>query len=333
MTMIISILGLDTISASIGIALGESRDEFVCKGYDPEPLKFRTLKPRQVFDSIHHDPASCVVDAQLVFLSLPSFDIEQSLLKLKDSIRPEAVIICLTPTKVAVSELVKRILGPSIQFTALHFIFPPETNMVLNDPGQFASASLFEKIPAAIATSGNTNNGLIDLVTGLCSRLGAVPYFCDMLEMDGLISTSALLPQLVSAAFVNATLNTPGRQELEKFAGREYAAITSEVSFNDNSNEISHDAILQKEHVVRGLDLMLTALEDLKSSIALEKGKHLQELLEDARSRHENWLNNRNTGGSGTESFTDQVLPEKGDFWRQQLGVFGRKPGRDIKRS
>ncbi|MFN2215794.1 MAG: hypothetical protein ACK2TS_02535, partial [Anaerolineales bacterium] len=72
--------------------------------------------------------------------------------------------------------------------------------------------------------------------------------------------------------------------------------------------------------------------EDLKSSIALEKGKHLQELLEVARSKRENWLNNRNTGGSGNSSFTDQVMPEKGDYWRQQLGVFGRKPGRDLKK-
>ena len=333
MTITISILGLDQIGASLAMSLREFKGEFLCKVYDPDPSPqiLRILKP--AFDSLEHHPGSCVKDAQVIFLSLPTHTIEQTLHGIKENVRSGAVIICLSPAKVVIKKLVDEILGSSIHFVAMHFLVPPQGNQGLNIPQGDGSAGLFENTLAAIAIPPNTIKAVIDLVTGLCSRLGAVPYFCDMLEMDGLLSNSILLPQLVSSAFIRATTSVPGWQDAGKFAGTEYAMLSSAIAANEDCSGLSHAAISLKEHILRGLDSVIDSLEELKLSITSDDLPGLEKLMENARIEHNNWWSNKNGSSDSTYGQARQLMPSRGEYWKQQLGVFGRKPKKFSKNS
>jgi len=189
-----------------------------------------------------------------------------------------------------------------------------------------ASSSLFENHLAAIAIQPDTGEDVLNLATGLCSRLGAIPYFCDMLEMDGMVSTTRITPQLVSSALLNATLNSPGWSETVKSTGTEYALAVSAIADNEEHNGLSQSSILLKEHVLRGLDSIIASLQELKSAIAEEDTDQLDELLEQARIGRLTWWKKRTNKHPISNDQSSVSIPPKGEYWKQLLGLSGRKP-------
>ena len=213
MTINISILGLDKIGLSIGLALGKYSEEFHRTGYDPNKLKGKSRTNKDALDSISKNLESCVKKADVIFLNLPPGTLKQSLHTIKDHVRSDAVIVCISPAKVIINAWINEILGPSVHFVGMDFLLPPLLMQEFDIPNNVASSSLFENNLAAIAISPDKGEDVLQLATGICSRLGAIPFFCDMLELDGMVSTTRILPQLVSSALLNATLKAPGWKE------------------------------------------------------------------------------------------------------------------------
>ena len=326
MTIKISILGLDKIGSSIGLALGKYNEEFHRTGFDPNKLKRKILTVKDSLDTRKKDIESCVKEADVVFLNLPPEMIKQSLHSMKNHVHSETVIVCISPAKVIINSWVNEILGNSVHFIGMEFLLPPHLMKEFDIANNVASSSLFENNLAAIAIPPDTGEDVLKLATGLCSRLGAIPYFCDMLEMDGMVSTTRILPQLVSSALLNATLNSPGWPETTKSTGTEYALAVSGIADNEENNGVSHSSILVKEHVIRGLDSFISSLLELKATIAEEDTEQLDELLEQARIGRLQWWRKRTTRQPESNNKTSVSMPPKGQYWKQLIGLSGRKP-------
>ena len=71
-------------------------------------------------------------------------------------------------------------------------------------------------------------------------------------EIDSLMASLHLLPQVVSAALLGMTVDQPGWLEARKLAGKAYAAATSALFYQDTSIGL-RDAVLadQREHPAR----------------------------------------------------------------------------------
>ena len=70
-----------------------------------------------------------------------------------------------------------------------------------------------------IVSPPQTDSGAIKLAADLTRLVGADPLFADPVEVDGLMSATHLLPQLLAAALLNATIDQPGWREAQKLAG------------------------------------------------------------------------------------------------------------------
>jgi prephenate dehydrogenase len=147
--------------------------------------------------------------------------------------------------------------------------------------------------------------------------LGANPILADIAESDGLISTTHLLPQLVSAALLNATIDQPGWQEARKVASRAYAAMTSGIEYNDEIDSLKISAMRNRAGVIHALDVTIAALRGLRDDLDQENDDGVATRLESALNARQRWMGERSaanwnpltkTEAADAPSFFDRFL-------------------------
>ena len=113
-----------------------------------------------------------------------------------------------------------------------------------------------------------------------------------MLEADGMTMTAHLLPQILSAALLNATVGQPGWTETRRFAGQPF--VQSTAALGSDTLEALEQALFQNPlSATNALDNTIGALTHLR--MAIEKGDRadLHKRLELALADRENWLGER----------------------------------------
>jgi prephenate dehydrogenase len=156
-----------------------------------------------------------------------------------------------------------------------------------------ARADLFRNGLFLIDTPPETPESMVNLATEFVGLLGAQVLFSDALESDGLMSTAHLLPQLVSAALVNATVDQPGWKEARKVASRAYAAITSGMEYFDEADSLGFSALQSRAATVHALDVMIAALCGLRDDIEKNDEAGVAERLKSAQEARQHWISER----------------------------------------
>ena len=107
------------------------------------------------------------------------------------------------------------------------------------------------------------------------------------------MASAHLLPQLVSASLLNATMDQPGWREARKIASRVYFAGTSALTDPGDSEALQMLTLQNRENVIRCLNTMITALVDLRDDIDEVNEKSLHDRLRKAQAGRQNWLTER----------------------------------------
>ena len=115
----------------------------------------------------------------------------------------------------------------------------------------------------------------------------------DFVESDGLMASAQLLPQLVSASLLNATISQPGWQEIRKVASHAYFAATSAFTGQDDVEALHMLVMQNRENVMQKLDAMITALVELRYDVEDSNEKGLKDRLKKAQDGRQNWLKER----------------------------------------
>ena len=119
--------------------------------------------------------------------------------------------------------------------------------------------------------SGNTNAATI--------------MIADIVESDGLMSSAYLLPQLVSAALLNATTSQPGWKEARKVAERAYHNTTS---IQDDFATLHMLSLHNRENATRVLNTMISSLVDLRDAVEEGNEQALKDYLKAAHANVKN---------------------------------------------
>ena len=120
-----------------------------------------------------------------------------------------------------------------------------------------------------------------------------MPLFADPLEVDGLMAATHLLPQLMAAALLNATVDQPGWREGRKVAGRAYAEATAPAVLPGDAYSLAASALLNRENTLRVLDSAIAALSAIRSDIDKQDEAALDERLKRARKGRDTWWKGR----------------------------------------
>ncbi|HEX9027550.1 MAG TPA: prephenate dehydrogenase/arogenate dehydrogenase family protein, partial [Anaerolineales bacterium] len=259
MAVNMTIIGLGQIGTSIGLALASQGELVKRVGHDKDPhLMKQAEKLGAVDKSVSNLPAS-VRDADLVILSLPVDQVRETMAIIAPDLRDSAVVMDTAPVKEVVAAWAKELLPPGRFYVGLTPVLNPAYLQEHESGQEAAHADLFKGGLMAIVVPPSTASEAIKLAADLARLLGCAPLFADPLEVDSLMAATHILPQLMSAALLNITVDQPGWREGRKLAGRAYAEVTGPVVLLGEPEALASSALLSQEHAVRLIDGLIAS--------------------------------------------------------------------------
>lgn len=324
----ITIIGLGQIGASLGLALAAHKDKVTTVGHDKDFSIERLAQKKGVVDKTNHSLPSSVEDANVVVLALPVHEVRETLGYIAQDLNKDTVVVDMTPVKAEVAKWAQEILPDGVHYIGLVPAIGPdhlhETETGLNS----AKADLFTKSTFLLSASHGTPGEAIQLISGLVSLTGGSILITDFVESDGLMASVHLLPQLVSASLLNATMDQPGWQEARKVAGRAYFAATSTLTAQDDVEALRILTLQDRENVIHRLNAMINALVDFRDDIEDGNEDALQDRLKAAQDGRKNWLNERFTANWMEMK---REIVEKTAIKERLLGTMFSKPDKKDK--
>ena len=317
MTVQITIIGLGQIGASMGLALGQHKDSVLRVGHDKKTEVEREANKKGAVDRIEHNLPSAVRDARLVVLCVPMSQVRDTLEIIARDLKPGVIVLDTSPVKVGVAKWAKELLPEGCYYIGLVPAINPDLLHNLRFGIEAAQADLFTRGLFVVDAPYGTPGEAVTLAADFIHLLGAMPLLADMAESDGLMARTHLLPQLVAAALLNATLDQPGWLEGRKLAGRAYATVTAGLAYNDEIDSLRMAALQNRANVVHSLDVMMAALRGLRDDIDQENDDGVAERLEAAMAGRQRWMNER-MAADWVE--TKRELPDIPSFGERLLG-------------
>jgi prephenate dehydrogenase len=306
MTIQITIIGLGQIGTSIGLCLAGNKD-LLRVGHDLEIRISRQAQKMGALDRADFNLPNSVQDADIVILSIPTDQIQETLEFIAQDLRQGAVVLDTAPAKVKVSEWARQYLPADRYYVGLLPALNPKYFLEHGSGMEIAHADLFHNSLMAIVAPPEANSRAVQTAVNLTHMLGAEPYFVDAYEIDGLATATHLLPQLLAVTLLAANTGQSGWDDRQKIAGRAFAQLSNLVTELDSPQSLAANALLNAENVIRLINLATDALYQLKQDIAAGNETALLKTAQASFENYNLWRHQRNIGNW---SAVNNPLPE-----------------------
>jgi prephenate dehydrogenase len=311
----IAIIGLGQIGTSMGLALGAYPRLVSCVGSDVNPQVAQQAFEIDAIEQVFADPQDAVRDADVVVLSLPMDQLRSMIAEVAPAMKPGATLIDTAPIKEVVSGWAKEMLLLGCQYVGLTPVINPKYLHGNKTGIRAARIDLFRNSVMAVAAPPWTDSKAIKLAADLARLLGATPMMVDLIEIDALMTATHIIPQLMAAALLNATVDQPGWRQASKLAGRAYAEVSGPLVHLGEPGALAKTTMLNDEGVLRVIDSVLASLEALRNDIANRQFDSLTQRLERARQGRDLWWDERlQVEVETTEDPLPQTSPASGMF-------------------
>jgi prephenate dehydrogenase len=318
MTTTIGIVGLGQIGASIGLALKGRGGPERLLGHDRDGSVARKAEAMGAVDATA-GLKGAVKDADLVFLCLPLSEIRETLSRIAADLKENAIVVDTAPVKNQVRQWVQETLPAGRYYIGLVPSLSP-AKLAGTDVGiNAAHAGLFQRTIMIVVPAAGTPAAVEDLGMNVARFLGAKPMLADLTESDGIMTTAHVLPQLTSAALIEACVEGGGWLEARKLAGRPFTSVTSGMAYFDDPKSIEAAALSNAARVVHGLDVLIASLRGLRDDISNANGERVGERLMQSYRTREKWLDERNAASWLTEGQEPVKLPGLGEHLTQRF--------------
>ena len=307
----VAILGTGLLGTSVGLALKAAKPQAQVVGFDRSRDAARGAQKVKGVDR-SESLETAVRQADLVVMATPVSAMESLFEEIAPLLKPGAVVTDVGSTKGEVLRWADTALPESVAFVGGH----PMAGKTITGP-EAAEATLFQGAVWCIVPSARARKDAVDQFVKLVETLGAVPYFLDAGEHDGLVAAVSHLPYLMSVAFISHLGRERSWRETATLAAGGFAYATH---LTDSDPQMFTDIVrTNRASIVERLDRYLEALEDLRNAIARDD-LQVKTRFEDAQQLHQDWLSGRAQGLTG-EGSAD--IPST----RSMLagGLFGRR--------
>jgi prephenate dehydrogenase len=289
----ITIIGLGQIGASMGLALAAHKDAILRIGHDKNVEVEREALKKGVADKMEHNLPRAVQDAKLVVLSIPVSQVRETLEFIAPDLKEGTVVLDTAPIKADLQKWAREILPEGCYYVGLVPAINPEYLYDFHPAPLTPQPDLFLKGSFLVDAPLGTPEQAVTFAMDFVRLLGAEALLADPVESDGLMTTTHLLPQLLSAALLNATIGQPGWLDARKVAGRVYATATAGLADQDEIDSLRLSALQNRVNVVHALDVTLAALHGLRDDIEAENNDGVAKRLGYALKGRSQWLNER----------------------------------------
>ena len=135
------------------------------------------------------------------------------------------------------------------------------------------------------------------------------------------MATTQLMPGLLAAALVNATIERPGWDDGRKIAGALFARMTEAMYFLDERRKLGEAEMHSREALLRVLDNFMNELNDLRTILAEGSGEKLHAKLDNARKVRQFWWQQRSSNKWIDTHSKAPAMPRFGDSIGRLIGL------------
>ncbi len=301
----LTVIGLDRIGVSIGLALGKKGAEMQRTGFDLDHKKVEAAKNYQAFNQVTDKLDDAVKLADLVLIDLPLDEVKGIFTRIAQWIKKDAVLLYFSALPEKTAGWARQQLPENVYFVALTPAINPK---YIEDFDQSTPhVDLFENSQMLISHLPSIPPKVIQIAADLTTLMGATPCFADLAEVDGLQTIAQFLPRITAAVVMDEVVNEPGWKDASKLAGDDLANATRLLNsiLDENQGQVLID---NNENSLRVIANLQNSLGKLAQLIHAGDSQKLQDYLESLRMERENWLGKRRN-----------IQPKK------RNSVFGRK--------
>lgn len=322
MSIQVTIVGLGQIGASIGMGLA-SQKQIVRVGHDMEPATVRKAEKMGAVDKVYIQLARAVRDANVVILALPVDQIKETLEFIAPELKPETVVIDTAIAKEAVVEWARQVLPERRYYIGMTPVINPVYLMDGDWGIEAAHADLFKNGLFAIVAPPPASSEAIRLAAELATLLGAEHMFTDVTEIDGLMASTDLLPQLVAMALGGMTIGKPGWQEGRKLAGRPFAKVTEPAVSGDPAMALAEASVNNRKNATRVIDTLVSVLLDIRAEIEAGDVAALEARFTSVREGRMNWWKERwSANWAARERDSGAEIPKASEWMGRLIGTY-----------
>ena len=308
----VAIIGTDCISVSIALGLKAQEESLQIVGYDADAVAADLARARGAFDRVERKPGRACQDADLVIVAVPLTAIRETFAAIAPHLQPGCLVTDTARLKAPVMHWADELLPESVFFVGGHPVLNPA--IVGLEPSEgldAASADLLRGALYCLTTLARTSGAVTDTFARLVKSLEAHPFFIDVTEHDGLQAGVEGLPDLLGIALLRATVDTPGWQEMRKFAGYRFAAPTGTT---DDIHERHTGVFLNRENVLLRLNVLLSELVRLRDLLTHDDAEGLDAVFVAAAEGRKRWIEERERGMWGREgNVSTEHVPTAGE--------------------
>lgn len=289
MTSQITIIGLGQIGASIGLALEAYKKDIYRVGHDKNMTTAKEAQKLGAVDKIHRNLPNSVRDADIIILSLPFSEMRDTLKYIAQDVKEDALVLDTGAGKTAVHAWIQELFPAKREYIGLAPVINP---LYLQEEAfgiNAARKDLFENTPTMLAAPVTASASAVDAAITLIRLIGSQPLFSDILEVDGLMASAHLLPQLTAAALLNTTVSRAGWGETRKIAGRAFAEATRAILHQEGAASLTEAAFANRQNLGYKLDELIASLQHIKSLLDTEDKAALQTYLDMAEDGRATW--------------------------------------------
>ncbi len=322
----VAIIGVDRITASIALGLKAQKEPPEIVGYDAKAAAAKLARAQGTLDKVARGASQACEGADLVIVALPLAAISETFAAIAPHLQPGCLVTDTAPLKVPVMRWAGELLPEHVFFAGGHPILSPAVVGPPEEPDA-ASADLLKGALYCFTLPSGISDAAVDVFDSLARTLGAYPFFIDATEHDGLQAGVEGLPDVLSVALLQATVDTPGWQEMRKFAGRRFATTTEAAA---DAHERYASIFLNRENVLRRLNILLGELIRLRDLLTQDDAEPLEKAFATATDSRARWVHEQERGLWGQGGFVGtEPIPTAGEQLKQMF--FGRIPTRRKK--
>ncbi len=311
--MNVTIVGLDVVGTSLGLALKAASAEISVTGHDPDAQRVSRAKKLRAIDHSHWNLISACEKSDLILLALGLDAVEDTLRALRDTLKERTIIMDLLPLKGPVMAWAEDILPETVQFVGGHVVCSRLA------PGQMEpSAELLQGATFYLVAPEKAAPWALETASNLALAVGAKPLFIDAVEHDGLMAATSGLPLLGALALMEAVTGGAGLRERAQSIGGEFAAFANALI---HMPEAPADLVAaNRDNLLYWLDAYAAKLAELRELASAKDVQALKDKFVAAQQVCAEWLT---TGGAPRSELP--VEDVGGGFRAMFLGGLGRK--------
>jgi prephenate dehydrogenase len=323
MTFQVTIIGLDLVGSSIGLALGEFKDKIHRVGHDRNPNKAKGASKRIAFDRIEYNLPTAVVDADLILLCEPLADSLDTLETLAPDLQDGVFLYDIGGVKQPFNQKLLQVVPDIRHALNIHLTVNPKYLTALPLEPQ---ADLFHNGLMFVATSCYTSHEAVNLATDLSGMLGTQMVFTDPIELDGLIASTQHLPAILAGTLINCTSAAPGWRETRKLTDRDYFSSSLPLELPDQERNLAADFIHNRENLIRWIDTEINELNRIREILDAGDQEAAEKWWANAVAARADLVTHRSSGEWDKQNDLQNKIPSFGDRVSHLIGFGKKKP-------